>query len=325
MNTSIRAVDYALPSRILANEELAALFPEWPAAKIQEKLGISERRIANEDETSADLAARAAEKLFARPECQRSEIDYVIFCTQTPDYILPTSACVLQNRLGLSTSCGAIDFNLGCSGYIYGLGLAKGLIETGQASNILFLTGETYSKLLRPDDKSTRTLFGDAGSATWLAAQSDDGACLGPFVYGTDGSGGEDLIVRHGGFKQGGPPLGDGGGLCMDGTKIFNFSVREVAKSLNTLLERAQLSLVDVDLFIFHQANGYMLEFLRRKCGIPADKFFVHCDRVGNTVSNTIPIALHHAMSEGRIGRGSKLVLIGFGVGLSWGGCVVRL
>ncbi len=324
MNTLIRAVDYALPSRILANEELAALFPEWPAAKVGEKLGIIERRIAGENETSADLAAQAAERLFARPECQRSEIDYVIFCTQTPDYILPTSACILQNRLGLSTSCGAIDFNLGCSGYIYGLGLAKGLIETGQAKNVLFLTGETYSKLMRPDDKSTRTLFGDAGSATWLAVQSDDGACIGPFVYGTDGSGGEDLIVRHGGFREAGIPLGDGSGLCMDGTKIFNFSVREVAKSLNTLLERAQLSLVDVDLFIFHQANGYMLEFLRRKCGIPADKFFVHCDRVGNTVSNTIPIALHHAISEGRAPTGSKIVLVGFGVGLSWGACVVR-
>jgi 3-oxoacyl-[acyl-carrier-protein] synthase-3 len=324
VNTLIRAVDYALPSRILANEELAALFPEWPAAKVGEKLGIIERRIAGENETSADLAAQAAERLFARPECQRSEIDYVIFCTQTPDYILPTSACILQNRLGLSTSCGAIDFNLGCSGYIYGLGLAKGLIETGQAKNVLFLTGETYSKLMRPDDKSTRTLFGDAGSATWLAVQSDDGACIGPFVYGTDGSGGEDLIVRHGGFREAGIPLGDGSGLCMDGTKIFNFSVREVAKSLNTLLERAQLSLVDVDLFIFHQANGYMLEFLRRKCGIPADKFFVHCDRVGNTVSNTIPIALHHAISEGRAPTGSKIVLVGFGVGLSWGACVVR-
>lgn len=310
---------------MLGNEELADIFPEWPARKIQEKLGILERRLASEEETSADLAALAATKLLSRVECQRSEIDYLIFCTQTPDYILPTTACVLQHRLQLPTTCGAIDFNLGCSGYIYGLGLAKGLLETGQARKVLLLTGETYSKLLREDDKATRTLFGDAGAATLLAAEDGGRAALGPFIYGTDGSGAEDLIVRQGGFRDRGEVCSQESALCMDGTKIFNFSIREVAKSLQALLNKAELSMDEVDLFIFHQANGYMLEFLRKKCGITAEKFFVHYDHVGNTVSNTIPIALHHAMVEGRVGRGSKLILIGFGVGLSWGGCVVRL
>jgi 3-oxoacyl-[acyl-carrier-protein] synthase-3 len=324
MKTIITGIEYFLPSKSVTNDDLAALFPEWPAGKIQEKLGIVERRIAAEGETSSDLAVLAAEKLFSRNICSREEIDYVIFCTQTPDYLLPTTACILQERLNLPTHCGAIDFNLGCSGYVYGLGLAKGLIETGQANKVLFLTGETYSKLMRPDDKSTRTLFGDAGAATLLESKDTDTAGMGPFVYGTDGSGAEDLIVRRGGLRNPGELLRGGEGLCMDGTKIFNFSVKEVAASVDALMHKAGCALGDVDLFIFHQANGYMLEFLRRKCGIPTEKFFLHYKEMGNTVSNTIPIALHHAIQEGKVASGSTVALVGFGVGLSWAACLVR-
>jgi 3-oxoacyl-[acyl-carrier-protein] synthase-3 len=325
MQTLITGVEYYLPSKSVTNGELAELFPEWPARKIEDKLGIVERRIAAEGETSADLAVLAAEKLFSRNICSRSEIDYVIFCTQTPDYLLPTTACLLQQRLKLPTSCGAIDFNLGCSGYVYGLGLAKGLIETGQANKVLFLTGETYSKLMRPDDKSTRTLFGDAGSATVVECRNNGTAGIGPFVYGTDGSGAEDLIVRRGGMRNPGAPLQGAEGLCMDGAKIFDFSVREVAASVDALMQKAGCSLGDIDLFIFHQANGFMLEFLRRKCGIPSDKFYLHYSELGNTVSNSIPIALHHAIEDGRVVSGSTVALVGFGVGLSWAACLVRL
>jgi 3-oxoacyl-[acyl-carrier-protein] synthase-3 len=324
MNTVITGVEYHLPERVVTNDELELLFPEWPAQKIEEKLGIIERHIAADDETSGDLAVAAAEKLFAKEVCPREEIDYLIFCTQTPDYLLPTTACILQDRLKLPSKCGALDFNLGCSGYVYGLGLAKGLIETGQARNVLFLTGETYSKLMRQNDKSTRTLFGDAGAATLLQSRGVGEAAIGPFVYGTDGRGAEDLIVRKGGLRHPGVPLQDGDGLCMEGTKIFNFSVREVAASLEALKQKSGLSLDDIDLFIFHQANGYMLDFLRRKCGIPEPNFYLHYKEMGNTVSNTIPIALHHAIREGRVKDGTKVALVGFGVGLSWASCVVR-
>ena len=324
MNSVITEIEYHLPEKVVTNKDLELLFPEWPAQKIEEKLGIVERRIAADNETSGDLATAAAEKLFAKKVCSREEIDYLIFCTQTPDYLLPTTACILQARLKLPSKCGAMDFNLGCSGYVYGLGLAKGLIETGQARNVLFLTGETYSKLMRPDDKSTRTLFGDAGAATLLQGQNDCEACIGPFIYGTDGSGAEDLIVRNGGLRHPGSPLQGGSGLCMEGTKIFNFSLREVAASLDALLKKSGYPLDEIDLFIFHQANGYMLEFLRRKCGIPEGKFYRHFKQIGNTVSNTIPIALHHAISDGRVTNGSKVVLVGFGVGLSWASCVIR-
>ena len=324
MVAAIAGIAYHLPDRILTNEELSAVFPEWPAAQIEAKLGISERRIADADETSSDLAVRAAEKLIKSSWIERSSIDYVIFCTQTPDYLLPSSACLIQHRLGLGKALGAFDFNLGCSGYVYGLGLAKGLVETGQARNVLLLTGETYSKLLRSDDKSTRTLFGDAGSATLISLVAGDQTKIGPFVYGTDGSGGEDLIVRSSGARSAGSPLSDGRGLCMDGPKIFNFSIREVAQSLDRLLAEASLSRNDVDLFVFHQANKYMLDFLQRKCAIPPEKFYIHFNLSGNTVSNTIPIAIYHALADDQIKKGSIVAVLGFGVGLSWAGCITR-
>jgi 3-oxoacyl-[acyl-carrier-protein] synthase-3 len=324
LRSRIKSISYALPSCVLGNEELAQSFPEWPANQIQEKLGISERRIAGVNETSSDLAVAAAEKLFADGDIERSAIDYIIFCTQTPDYILPTSACIIQDRLKIPNAIGALDFNLGCSGYVYGLGIAKGLIETGQARNVLFLTGETYSKLMRADDKSTRTLFGDAGSATVISLVEDASASIGPFVYGTDGGGCADLIVKCGGSRSPGQPLGDGTGLCMDGPKIFNFSIREVAPSLTELLQKAGLRMEEVSLFVFHQANKYMLEFLQRKCCIPAEKFYTHFANTGNTVSNTIPIALYHAIGEKKISKGEPVVLMGFGVGLSWAACIVR-
>lgn len=324
LRASITASEYFLPERILTNAELAGEFPEWPAGKIEEKLGIIQRAITTNDECSSDLAVNAAEKLFTNGLCNPSEIDFILFCTQTPDYLLPTSACLIQHRLGIPKSAGALDFNLGCSGYIYGLGLAKGLIETGQASNLLLLTGETYSKLLRPDDKATRTLFGDAGTATLLSAIESDSESLGPFIYGTDGSGGAHLMVRHGGMRHPGSPLGDASGLCMNGGEIFTFSVREVSDAVENLMSRTGTTRETIDLFIFHQANAYMLEFLRKKCRISEEKFYTWYATTGNTVSNTIPIALHHAIKDGKIKSGSTVMFVGFGVGLSWGACLAR-
>jgi 3-oxoacyl-[acyl-carrier-protein] synthase-3 len=321
----IKATDYFLPQRVMSNEELSALYPEWPPEKIMQKLGISKRHLASDDECSSDLAVGAAMKLFEKNICRPDEIDFILFCTQTPDFLLPTSACLIQHRLGIPASVGALDFNLGCSGYIYGLGVAKGLIETGQASNVLFLTGETYSKLLMPEDKGTRTLFGDAGTATLLTSSESDSDLIGPFVYGTDGKGGKHLIVSNGGARNPGLPRTSSCGLFMNGGEIFTFSVREVANAVETLMARTQTNCDTIDLFIFHQANAYMLEFLRKKCRIPVDKFHICYADTGNTVSNTIPIALHHAIEEGKIKSGNTVMLVGFGVGLSWGACLVRI
>lgn len=325
LRAKIIATEYALPEGRLGNDALAAIFPEWPAGKILEKLGIASRAITNETEFSSDLAVHAANSLFDTNVIEREEIDFVLFCTQSPDYFLPTTACLLQDRLGLGRTSGALDFNLGCSGWVYGLGLAKGLVETSQAKNVLFLTGETYSKFLVDSDKGTRTLFGDAGSATLVSGIEADEELVGPFIYGTDGRGSEHLIVRGGGMRNPGIFRDSTQGLYMNGGEIFSFSVREVSKAVDTLLAKAGMAIENVDLFIFHQANGYMLQFLQKKCGIPSGKFYTWYESTGNTVSNTIPIALHHAVVDGIAKPGQRIMFVGFGVGLSWAACLARL
>jgi 3-oxoacyl-[acyl-carrier-protein] synthase-3 len=325
---AITAIEYYLPEKTLSNEELIREFPEWSVQKIADKTGIDSRHVSGPDECSSDLAAAAAERLF-KAGLDRASIDYVLFCTQSPDYFLPTTACLLQTRLGIPTSAGALDFNLGCSGYLYGLGLAKGLVETGQASKVLLLTGETYTKMLAQEDRSVRTVFGDGASATVVEPVEigpDAPQPIGPFVYGTDGRGARNLIVEYGAFRK---PLAAEGApakptLFMDGGEIFAFTLSTVPKAVNALLQRAKLKADEVDLYVFHQANRHMLEYLRRKSAIPEEKFLVHLSDCGNTVSATIPITLREAQRAGRLKRGAVLALVGFGVGYSWCAAICR-
>lgn len=331
MKTFIKAISYALPEKELTNEELVREFPEWSVDKIANKVGINKRFVAAEDETSADLAVKAAERLFEEnPEIKKGSIDFVLFCTQSPDYFLPTSACVIQDRLGLPTSCGALDFNLGCSGYVYGLSLAKGLIFGGIANNVLLLTGETYSKFMHPKDKGNRTIFGDAGSATLIS--KDGFAEIGNFSLGTDGKGAENLMVKSGGirhrdqvkdlnFDESGNPISSDY-LFMNGTEIFNFTIDAVPALVKDTLVKNSLSNEEIDGYVFHQANKFMINFLRKKLKISPDIFHIYMSEVGNTVSNTIPIVLTEKIKENAL-RGN-ILLAGFGVGYSWGGCVIK-
>ncbi|MEP6716755.1 MAG: ketoacyl-ACP synthase III [Terriglobia bacterium] len=334
---AISSIEYHLPRKILSNEQLADEFPEWSRDKIDAKTGITERHIAAEGECSSDLAVEAATKLFRSGICKPEEIDYILFCTQSPDYFLPTTACLLQSRLGIPSSAGALDYNLGCSGYVAGLGLAKGLIETGQSARVLLLTGETYSKFINRRDKSIRTIFGDAASATLVSAiETTIQPPLGPFVYGTDGSGAENLIVPTGGMRnprtaESAEVHADENGsfrsrdnLYMNGAEVFNFTLLTIPRCVTALLDRAELGMDAVDLFVFHQANHFMLEHLRKKIRIPEQKFFVFMSNCGNTVSSTIPIALKHAQEEGRLQSGHRVMVVGFGVGYSWAAGLLR-
>lgn len=335
MKAFIKAIEYYLPDGILDNAQLARDFPEWDAEKIEAKTGIRQRHMAAPGECASDMAVAAAEKLFASGACRPGDIDYVLLCTQSPDYFLPTTACVLQQRLGLPSTCGAFDFNLGCSGFVYGLGLAKGLIETGQARNVLLVTAEAYSKFIHPGDKSVRALFGDAAAATLVSAAESEVESIGPFVYGTDGSGARNLIVPAGGTRQffdpDAPTRVDADGnirsdnhLFMDGPEIFSFTLRVVPKTVTELLALAGLDMEDVDLWVFHQANRFMLDHLRRKIGIPVERFPINMADCGNTVSSTIPIVLHEQIASGALAPGKTIALIGFGVGYSWAGTILR-
>jgi len=322
MNARIKAISYFLPEQILDNHELAALFPEWTEERIEQKIGIVKRHVTQKGECASDLAANAAEKLFAETGLEKQSVDYLLLCTQSPDYFLPTTACLLQHRLGLPVTCGALDFNLGCSGFVYGLGLAKGLIETGQAKNVLLLTAETYSKHIEASDKNVRTLFGDAATATWVQGVDDSLERLGSFVYGTDGSGAKNLIVEAGAMRK---PGGEGDPyLRMDGPAIFTFTLKAVPAAVQALLTKSGLAMEQIDLFVFHQANVFMLESLRKKIKIPQEKFVYALRDFGNTVSSTIPIALVEAERAGRLEKGMTVMLVGFGVGLSWGACLIR-
>lgn len=330
MKTYIKAISYYLPEQIVTNEDLVKEFPEWTVEKVAGKVGVIQRHIASSSETASDMATKASEKLFTEHNIDRSTIDFILLCTQSPDYYLPTSACLIQNRLGLSTSCGALDFNLGCSGFVYGLSLVKGLIAGGIAKNVLLLTSETYSKHIHPKDKGNRTIFGDAAAATLIS--TDGFASIEDFCLGTDGRGAENLIVRKGGqrqpdalgdiiFDESGNPVSSDY-LFMNGGEIFNFTSEAVPVLVEQVLEKNQLSKDDIQLFVFHQANKYMMNYLRKLLEIEPDKFYFFLENVGNTVSSTIPIALYEAQKEDKL-KGNILIA-GFGVGYSWGATVLK-
>jgi 3-oxoacyl-[acyl-carrier-protein] synthase-3 len=336
--TRSRIADIAvhLPDGVLRNETLAGLYPEWSEEKIYSKTGIAERRIAASGETAGDLAAHAARKLFAQGKVRPEDIDFIILCTQAPDYVLPTTACILQHELGIPRHAGALDVNLGCSGFVYGLSLAKGLIETGSARRVLLLTADTYSKYIHPLDKSVRTLFGDGAAATLVTAADSDGGRIGPFVFGTDGAGAGKLIVKAGGFRM--PRSSDSAiestdasgnvrtaeHLYMDGADVMTFSLTEVPKAIDALLDKANWTKADVSQFVLHQANRFMLEALRKKLKVPAENFPIRVEHCGNTVSSTIPIALADLMRTGELRAGMNAVLVGFGVGYSWAAAAVE-
>lgn len=331
MKAYIKAISYYLPAKIVSNKELVAEFPEWTVDKIADKVGVHNRHVAG-SETISSMAVKAAEKLFQEnPSVKREDIDFVLVCTQSPDYLLPSTACIVQNALGIPKTCGAFDFNLGCSGYEYGLATAKGYIAAGIAKNILLITAEAYNKHIHPRDKGNRTIFGDAATATLIS--TDGFAEIGDFVLGTDGSGAEDLIVKTGGmafpekvndltFDENGNPYSSDY-LYMNGAAIFNFTLRVVPKMVRQTLEKNDLSNDDIDLYVFHQANSFMLTHLRKKLKIAEEKFFINMADIGNTVSSTIPIALKDAQNAGLL-KGNILIA-GFGVGLSWGACSLKI
>lgn len=333
----IKGLEYYLPKKVLTNEAISAVHPEWSVEKIAAKTGIYQRHIAADNEYSSDMAVEAAERLFASGKADRQSIDFIILCTQSPDYFLPATGCILQERLSLATNIGAFDINLGCSGFVYALGVCKGLIATGQAHNILLITSETYSKYIHPDDKSNKTLFGDAAAAALISSAKDENEMAGEVLncsYNTDGKGFEQLIVKNGGlrnrYKKGETVEGENGFeanddyLFMDGKGIFNFTAFHVPDLVKNTLEKNEMKLDDIDLFVFHQANEYMLQTIRKRCKIPEDKFLIYLKDCGNTVSSTIPIALYHGFDDKKITAGDKVLLAGFGVGLSSAGVVIQ-
>lgn len=332
MGAKITAIEYVFPKTKVTNTDLKSEFPDYDFDTFEKKVGIRNRYIVEPGITSLDLAIEACEKVLAR--YNRDKIDFILFCTQSPDYILPTTACILQQKLRLNDNVGAFDFNLGCSGYVYGLSVAKSLIESKQAKNVLLVTAETYSKYIHIQDRSNRAIFGDAATCS-LVSESDD-SLINEFLFGTDGSGFDKLIIKNGlsrnqyqpqaaEKKYGSDNVYTDNHLYMNGPEIFNFTAEKIPRFTEEVLNKNNLKREDVGQFIFHQANAFMLNFLRKRIKVEKEKFYIDLQDGGNTVSNTIPIALKNYSSRLTKNGIEDIILVGFGVGLSWAGCAIKI
>jgi 3-oxoacyl-[acyl-carrier-protein] synthase III len=324
-HSAIGPIAVYLPERVDDIDQLAVEFPKWDIPTIFAKTGIRARHIAAPDECASDMGVAAAEKLFKDFDIDRESIDFLFLCTQTPDYPLPTTACLVQDRLRLRTSIGALDFNLGCSGFIYGLALADGLIKSGLARRVLLITAETYSKYIDPVDRSLRTIFGDGAAATLVEASEEPS--LGAFELGTDGSGGNTLMVIGQGARNPAQALQPTkrkrwpSSLYMDGPELVKFTLEVVPPLVNNLLNKSGWTPEMLDYYLLHQATTFMLEHFRERMKLSPEKTPEALEMYGNTVSSTIPILIRDLRADGRLKLGMKTLLIGFGVGLSWGGC----
>lgn len=330
MGATIKAIEYVYPEQKISNDDLAKQFPDYDFSKFEEKVGIKNRYWVGKNETALDLAIKACVKLFDRID--KNTIDYILYCTQSPEYFLPTTACILQDKLKLGENIGALDFNLGCSGFSYGVSLAKGLINSGQAKNILLVTAETYSKYLHPKDRSNRAIFGDAAAATLISFSEEEQ--IGAFLFGTDGSGHDKLIVRNGCGKSpysedaeeivyGTDNVYSDNHLYMNGPEVFDFTNKVIPNFTKEILSKNDTTIEDVNQFVFHQANTFMLNFMRKRLKIDSEKFYIDMEDGGNTVSCTIPIALKKYSQK--IKEKENIVIVGFGVGLSWSGGLIEI
>ena len=329
----IEGIDYALPSRRVTNADLAKLHPGWQMDQVALRTGVLERCWCTEAETGLDLAEAASRKIMARLNLGPDDLDAVLFCTQSPDHVMPPNACLLQSRLGLATSVAALDFSLACSGFIYGLYLARALVTSGSAKRVLLVTAETYSKWMHMDDRGPSTLFGDGAAATIISAGRSG---IGPVMTRTDGRGGPAFMVPAGGARQ--PcsaqtcvPVADPSGnirtaenIYMDGGAVLDFVKKEIPGFVRTLLEASEGSIETIDLAIFHQGSQMTLDLLHKALRIPVQKQFSNLAKIGNTVSASIPMAIRDAELAGVLKPGMQLLVTGFGVGLSWGGCLLN-
>lgn len=337
MPAFIKAISYFLPEKIYSNDDFFKAFPGAISQKDNYiRIGVSERHIIEKNVTASDLGVKAGLALFKEHSVKPEEIDFLLFCALEFDYIFPASASIIQAKLNLPSYCGAMDYSLGCSGFVYGLGIAKGMIESLGLKNVLLITSSTLTKKIHEKDRSSKFVFGDGAAATLISSR-DSNPGISSFVFGTDGKTAEKIIIRDGGARN---PISEtsfienenehgnvttDAHLYMDGPGVFHFGLKTVPAMINDLLKKENLNPEEIDLFIFHQANLFLINSIRTKMKIPEDKVFNYMEGVGNTVAASIPITLSEAIKAGKAKPGQKIVLAGFGVGLSWAATIIRL
>ena len=334
MQNKIQDISCYFPDTILTNELLQKEFPKLKLPELTRLTGVNARHICAENQTSLDMAVAAAEKLFRTSSTKKEDVNLIVFCSAGGDYITPASSCIIHDKLKLPANCGAFDYNQGCTGYIYGLSMADSFISSGNANVVLLITSEAITKTINQNDSSNRAIFGDAATASIIVKDSKP-SNFGRFIFGTDGSKFDKIIIKHGGERF---PLSkyaeednvdsfgntrNNANFYMDGSEVFNFSVSKAPELVAQLLEEANLSFDDIDFFVFHQANQIILETIGRKLKVPKNKLIIDIEKTGNTVSSTIPIALHNALLTREIVGDSTVLIAGFGVGFSWGGTIL--
>ena len=334
--TRIEAIAYALPAAMLTNEQLKQEYPDWDFERLGKRAGVFTRHIAAKDETALDFVFRACEQLESEGSLRKEEIDALIFCTQSPDYIMPPNSSILHGKLGLSSSVMAFDITLACSGYVYGLQLADSLIRSGSARRVLLATSDTYSRYIHPGDRATRCLFGDGGAVSIISAAAGKSG-IRAIRCGTAGRHYEKFIIPAGGMRQECSAetcriMTDRSGntrtaehIRMDGLGVLSFFNSTVPSAVKEILAANQLQMSDIDLFVFHQASQIVLDTLCTALEIPQEKMVFDLADVGNLVSASIPVALKRAFERGQARNGQSALLCGFGVGLSWGTALVDL
>ena len=331
-NIAIKGISAVVPPRVIDNKCFSTMFTEQEIENTIKTTGITERRFAEDNVCSSDLCFQAAGKLLDEMNVDRKTIDVLIFLSQTPDYHQPATAPMLQYRLGLGKHCASFDINLACSGYVYGLSSAFLYASQPTINNVLFLVGETLSKIISPEDKATSLLFGDGGTATLIG--KTDKLISSYFSLNSDGSGSDVLKIKGGGYRtksstetltvrkqEDGSSRSDEH-LFMDGMEVFNFTMREVPKDIKAIIKFSETSIEQIDYIVFHQANKFMTDFFAKKLKYPIEKVPYSLQHFGNTSAVSIPLTI---VSEMQSTIKNKLIILsGYGGGLSWGSAILN-
>lgn len=321
MLNQLSKISSYFPKKIITNDDLSKISGQLQPDEIFKRTGIIKRFESAPFELASDMAVLAAEKFFTTSTVKKEEIDFLIFCSECFDFIAPSTSCILQDKIGLNENIGCLDLPYGCSGYVYGLALAKSLLNTNMATKILFITADTPTKTIQKDNIELRSIFSDAAAVTFIE-QSTIGD-IGEFVFGTDGKGWKSLYAENSGFRitenETYKP-----NMLMDGIEIFNFGLKVVPKLVSDTLQKNNLAQEEIDLFIFHQPTSFLLETLRKKLKIEEEKFIINIAQYGNTVSSTIPIALNECVLNSQIKKNMTIFIAGFGIGMSWAATIIK-
>lgn len=334
--TSIRSIATALPERQVTNADLERENPSWDMTAVTDRTGVRTRRIAAPDETAFDLSVRACDALLADSGLDVADVDAILYCTQTPDYVMPGNASLLHRHLGVGDEVMTLDFALACSGFVYGLGLADSFARSGLASEILLVTAATYSRYIHPRDRTTRALFGDGAAVAHVSAAGGGGEIVATELCANSRDLDKGAYIPAGGMRfphsdETAREHPDGHGnfrsaedLHLNGPAVWAFINSTVPQHLRSFLARRDLTVDDVDLFVFHQASKLVLDSLAKALGVEKDRLLVHMEDIGNLSASSIPVALHAALGDGAIEPGDRVLLSAYGAGLSYGSVLVE-